>query len=219
MLRGLYYAASSMVTQITRQDIHAGNLANVDTTGFKRCLADVSANPGQTVDASQGAIRQTGSPLDVALSGPGYFVIQTPTGRAYTRNGHFSLDAAGRLVNGQGQAVLGEGGEIRLGPGTVEIQANGTIMQGGRRVDRLLIVDFAPNAALTRLGNGAINGAAAPTPVASPSLTQGSLETSNVNAVIELGAMQRGFRAYEANTNAIRAADQTLGRLIDSTTA
>ena len=124
-----------------------------------------------------------------------------------------------RVVIADEKAVLGEGGEIRLGPGTVEIQANGTIMQGGRRVDRLLIVDFAPNAALTRLGNGAINGAAAPTPVASPSLTQGSLETSNVNAVIELGAMQRGFRAYEANTNAIRAADQTLGRLIDSTTA
>lgn len=219
MLRGLYYAASSMVSLITRQDIHAGNLANVNTTGFKRCLADVTSSQGETVDTSQGSIRQTGSPLDVALSGPGYFVIQTPTGRAYTRNGHFTLDAAGRLVNGQGRPVLGESGEIRLGPGTVEIQADGTVIQEGRRVDRLLVVDFAPNATVTRSENGTINTAAAPSPVASPSLTQGSLETSNVNAVIELAAMQRGFRAYEANTNAIRAADQTLGRLIDSTTA
>ncbi|NSW54861.1 MAG: flagellar hook-basal body protein [Armatimonadetes bacterium] len=219
MLRGLYYAAASMANQITHQDIHAANLANVDTTGFKRSLADVTGSPGETIDTSQGSIRQTGAPLDVALSGPGYFVLQTPTGRAYTRNGHFTLDASGRLVDGQGRGVLGEGGQIRLGTGTVEIQTNGTIIQDGRRVDRLLIVDFSPNVALTRSENGTINAGAAPVPLPSPNVTQGSLETSNVNAVTELGAMLRGFRAYEANTNAIRAADQTLGRLIDSTTA
>lgn len=217
MLRGLYYAASAMVNQITRQDLHANNLANVGTTGFKRCLADVSAGQGEPVDLSQGSIHQTGSPLDVALQGPGYFVVQTPAGRAYTRNGHFTLDARGTLVDGQGHPVMGQNGEIRLGPGEAQIQSDGTVSQDGRRVDRLLVVRFDENAALTRSADGNVTVAANPVAVASPLMAQGSLEASNVSAARELGAMQRGFRAYEANTNAIRAVDQTLGRLIDAT--
>ena len=144
MVRGVYHAASAMLSQMIKQDVHAHNLANADTTGFKRCLTRiVTAQPGasaqaltSSTDFAQGDVRPTGCPLDVALKGRGYFVVDTGSGRQYTRDGHFSINSTGTLVNSQGLPVLGRGGQIALSAGEARIAEDGGVYSGGRLVDK-----------------------------------------------------------------------------------
>ena len=120
-------------------DIVANNIANIDTTGFKADNAAFSrisdagraataSSPARTaasascrtaprwIDLSPGAIQRTGNPLDVAIDGKGYFVVQTPRGQRYTRNGAFEINATGQLVTSDGDQVLGAGGPITFQP-------------------------------------------------------------------------------------------------------
>jgi flagellar basal-body rod protein FlgG len=96
------------------------------------------------IDTSQGAIRQSDNPLDLAIAGDGFFAIQTPTGVAYTRDGAFGRAADGTLVTQQGYPVLGQNGPIALGAGDVTVGRDGAILQNGQAVGQLRIVDFAP---------------------------------------------------------------------------
>lgn len=94
------------------------------------------------IDRQQGSLRETGNPLDVALGGPGFFVVQTPDGEAYTRDGTFRLNAQGQLVNGQGYPVLGANGPITLPNDQVTISGTGVISQNGQALGQLRVVDF-----------------------------------------------------------------------------
>ncbi|HEX2952736.1 MAG TPA: flagellar hook-basal body complex protein, partial [Bacillota bacterium] len=139
MIRGLYTAASGLAVQWERQEAIANNLANVGTAGYKRddligttfeehMIYAVRAGNAryignatggsvdfQTVtDFTPGTLQQSDNPLDLALEGQGFFVVQTPQGERLTRNGEFTLDNAGYLVNHQGYRVLGENGPIML---------------------------------------------------------------------------------------------------------
>ena len=142
----------SNVDVLTRQfEQIANNLANVNTTGYKRQRSDFlaalhsqtasadavpSAEVGmkQTVDFSQGNLIQTGRSLDVALVGKGFFVLETPDGPRYTRNGSFQTNATGQLVDSQGRMVAGEGGPIVVPPGTdlarLSVSSDGAIAAG-----------------------------------------------------------------------------------------
>ncbi|MCL6649552.1 MAG: flagellar hook-basal body complex protein [Chloroflexi bacterium] len=91
-----------------------------------------------------GPLRESDNPLDLALAGPGFFVVATPTGEGYTRDGTFRRAADGRLVTGAGLPVLGENGPITLGPGEVQVTSEGVIVQNGQTVARLRVVDFPP---------------------------------------------------------------------------
>lgn len=230
MIRGLYAAASGMMAQMARQDVYANNLANVNSVGFRRgqavlgqFSADLAAAAGTpatasggamalpaSLDLSQGPLSPTSRNLDLALSGDGFFVLQTPKGLVYTRNGQFSLDAQKQLVSGQGYPVLGEQGPITIPSGDFTVDASGQIMTGGQVVARLRVeTPLVPRP----LGNACFAAAGAQ-PAKSFTVSQGMIEQANVNAMQEMGRMMNGYRYYEANATALRYQDETLSSLM-----
>lgn len=250
MPNALYIAASGMMANVSRQNVIAHNLANLDTAGYKRAasvdvafptyliarihdqrirsldgtlevrppigVAGGGVIPQETVtDPSQGARLKTGNPLDFALTGPGYFTVQSPEGPLlYTRNGAFSLDADGRLVTQDGYPVLGHNGEIFIDGTEVLVDGEGNITVDGKALDSLLVVRFADEARLERIGHSLFRVASAvPVDMAPEQLNvqQGFLEQSNVNAVREMVEMIALARSYELNARVLSLADQTLG--------
>lgn len=214
---GYYSACTALVSRTQELDTIANNLANASTTGyraqknvFSSVLADAgnaAASPlnaainnygilsGTTLDLSQGALQKTGNDLDMAIQGPGYFVVQTANGPVYTRNGSFQVSARGQLVTSTGDAVMGDKGVINMLPGAVSISADGTISSNGAVAGKLRVVEFPPNTNLTSAG-GTYYAAPAKTakPATNSDVRQGMLESSNVNPVagmVELVTAQR----------------------------
>jgi flagellar basal-body rod protein FlgF len=180
--------------------------------------ADLSAPPsrlnrafgtvtGSLKDLSTGSFRETGNPLDLALAGDGYFVVQTPRGERYTRAGSFTLDANGQLVTQQGELVVGEGGPITVPAGEITVSDDGTISVNGRTVDRLKIVSFRnPQAALVKEGESqfaAASGARAAEAV-NVKVRQGTVESSNVNVVSQMAAMMHNSREFDSLERSIK---------------
>jgi len=209
-----------------REDIHSNNLANASTNGFKRSLGKV-VNGGdataqswvsRSVDLTPGRLQTTDAPLDLALTGSGYFVLAGASGPTYTRDGQFTRDAQGFLVSSQGLRVQGQRGDIRLGGTDVTVNSSGAVMSGGRVVDTLRVVDFGRQSSLSLAADAQLGATGTPVAVTNPGILQGVLETSNVNPVIELGAITNGYRIYEANARAVTQVDQSLQRLIEAAT-
>lgn len=237
MLRGLYTAASGMNHELNRQDAIANNLANVNTAGFKKddmigaafqeelyyALDRGSVQPigtaplGVETDQvythlSSGTIVATENPLDLAIIGEGYFLIDTGTGQYLTRNGHFTRNAEGYLATDNGDLVLGENGPLRLN-GPVEISDDGTVCVNNQVVDRLLIVTADDGASLVKEGHSRFLFAGGWTRVAAPGVQQGAYENSNVNTIEEMVKMITVTRAYESNQKAIAVADQVMNKI------
>jgi flagellar basal-body rod protein FlgG len=243
VIRGLYSSANGLLAQSTRADVTAGNLAGLSVPGFRRDIASVSAFdrtldylagqsgaglvgpsallvPATTVDLQPGAMRATGGRLDLALDGPGYFCVQTPTGEAYTRSGAFRIDQSRQLVTTAGDKVLGTAGPVRITGSSVEIDESGDVIVDGSVVDRLKLVDFAPGARVEKLGNSLLmprpSSSGPQVSVASGArVRQGYLEEPNVNAVTELADMISSLRAFEASQRALQANDETLDKAIN----
>src|SRR5262249_49485798 len=145
---------------------------------------DVAPGPGR-YDFRAGSIAGTGRDLDVALNGPGFFVVQTPGGARYTRNGHFERAADGTLVTEDGMSLLGGRGPITLGKGDLSIDPDGTVRTGASVAGKLQVVDFADTTALAREGNSrfAADDPTKALPVKNPEIQSGALEKSNVSMV------------------------------------
>lgn len=214
---GYYAACAGLASQMQALEVVANNLANLGTSGYRgqqatfRSLLNggslVSSNPVNSainnfgilgdsrIDPASGNLNATGNPLDVAIAGAGYFVVQSPGGSFYTRNGGFHRTPQGALVTSQGDAVLGEQGPITLPNGAVTVSADGTVSVSGAVVAKLRIAEFSPQTALNAVGNslyGAPDGSALP--AASSSIRQGMLEDSNVSpveGVVQLITVQR----------------------------
>ncbi|WP_319409772.1 flagellar basal-body rod protein FlgF [uncultured Desulfosarcina sp.] len=242
MSGGMYLAAAGALVQQLRLEVLANNVANISTIGYKgdqsifRIPEEIESQTFQTsiegiqslspyappfstvIDFSQGAIRQTGNPLDVAINGDGFFSIQTPDGVQYTRQGSFSLNADGVLVTSDGYPVMGEGGEISLEEGTVEIDMEGGVYVDGDEVGRLQITDFSNTETLKKAGNGRFVGSDASISGKRPentSLSQGYLETGNVNPVRAMTEMIETSRAFEAYQKVIQSADEATSKSIN----
>lgn len=237
MQESMYSAMFGALTQEHRLNIIANNLANVNTTGYKRdrmAFKDVFiryahddireasmhlksellfpdpdhyAKPRiaeARIEFDQGSVKQTGNALDVALSGDGFFKVRTPQGEEfYTRAGAFHRNAEGVLVNGNGDAVLGEGGPIELPQGAdVTINAGGQIFVDGAEVDTLTVVGLDNLLAMEKVGHTYFRvrtpGAAAEIPVPETVVEQGYLEMPNVEVVTEMVNMIETHRAFEA---------------------
>jgi flagellar basal-body rod protein FlgG len=166
---------------------------------------------------TQGELRTTGNPLDVALEGGGFFAVQTAHGVAYTRQGTFSLNPEGVLVTAQGLPVLGDKGPLRLPQGKIEIDATGQVRAGGTVVDRLRVVDFPQPYALEKQGDSLFRPALpeAPETTAKAVVQQGALETANVEPVRLLVSVIEISRAYEAYQKVIQAFNDTAGRAVN----
>jgi flagellar basal-body rod protein FlgF len=221
MDNSLLVSLSQQLAAYRAMDVIANNLANASTPGFKREAAkfeeyvarmrpaeDQSGpqsvsfvrDAGILRDTSQGVIQQTGAPFDVAIQGKGFFVVQTPQGLRYTRDGHFSLDANGQIVTTDGYPVQGDGGAVTVtaDDGDIQIGADGTVSGKTGQLARLRLVEFADPAGLTKEGaNLYSTGQPAVTATAS-TMRQGMLESSNVQPVLEMSRMIEVMRAYEA---------------------
>ncbi|MBU2548533.1 MAG: flagellar hook-basal body protein [Proteobacteria bacterium] len=213
------------LAQEYRLNIISNNVANANTPGFKR---DVPVFEGFIVKATkthfeQGPIEFTGNKLDLALQGPGFFQIETENGVRYTRNGTFTVNSAGQIVNLDGQVVVGSG---RIPEETVDLVVNedGTIMADGTDVGRLEIVEFEDTSVLKKEGynnfatkNPDVRGAEPE----KTTVSQGCVEKPNFNVVEEMVNMIDTIRTFESFQKVILSfeeADQRsineVGRLI-----
>jgi len=168
-------------------------------------------------DFSQGSITQTGRTLDLAVYGKGLFVIETPEGPLYTRNGMFRTNPNGQIVDSEGRTVAGEAGPIMIPAGVglseLSVASDGSISAGGTAIGRFSIVDFGADE--DKLVPAGANRYRMPeegiVPVAAEQIVvkQGYLESSNVKMVDELVDMIMVSRLYEANMKVVSSQSQT----------
>jgi flagellar basal-body rod protein FlgF len=172
------------------------------------------------IDFSQGPLRQTGRKLDLAIEGEGFFVVETPSGPAYTRCGTLRTNANRQLVDTAGRLIAGRNGPIVLpeqaSADSVEIRSDGTVLADGREVDRLRLVRFQDTSKLTPAGE---NCFVAPAQLARADDTesrvhQGFVEGSNVQSTEALTGLITVSRLYEANMRSVRAQDDRIKNLI-----
>jgi flagellar basal-body rod protein FlgF len=219
MERGLYIAASGMLAEQIRQDQIANDMANASTPGYK---ADRTSQRGfgelLLANSATGAVvgpqgtavqvskvetdfspkpaRETGEPLDFAITGEGFFAVQTDRGVRYTRNGQFTADANGRLVTAQGDPVLGRGGKpVAVGrDGRVDPRALEIVALGNPRKDGDSLVAGTP------AGN------------APGQVRTGALEASGADAARSMVDMIASMRSFEAGQKVIQTIDETLAK-------
>jgi flagellar basal-body rod protein FlgF len=211
-------------------DVIANNMANVSTPGFKRESvkfeelvqhvrpAEDQKSPqtlsfvrdaGISRDISGGSYQKTGAPFDLAINGTGYFVVQTAAGERYTRNGHFTLNADGIIVTEQGDPLLGDGGPVTvtIDDGDVSFGPDGTISGKQGQMGKLRVVTFANERALNKQGASLYSTSQSAVPATDTTVTQGMLESSNVQPIIEMSRMIEMMRSYEATATLAKSAD------------
>ena len=228
MENALLIGLSRQMTLHREIDVVANNIANLNTTGYKAdnavfeeylmpgASADQFAKQDRGVsfvqdrstwhDLSQGALDRTGSPLDVAIDGPGFLVVQTPRGERYTRNGALQLNASGQLVTTEGFQVIGENGPITLQAQDRDImiskQGSVNVREGIGAADavrgKIRLVSFGDRQQLQKDGSSTFMAPAGVQPqvLQNPSIIQGALEKSNVRSVIEMTRMIEITRNY-----------------------
>lgn len=182
---------------------------------------------GTHTDFTQGGLKQTGNPLDIALEGNAFIEVLTPRGVFLTRNGSMSLDAQGRLVTKNGDLVLREGepGEepaaraIELGNEALHVNSDGELTSGGVPVAKLSAVQVGNPDALLKMGSSLYgfkpNLNAAVARATDVRFHQGYLEDSNVNIIKEMTDMISANRTFESNQKAIQAYDSMNGKLVN----
>ena len=221
-----------------RMDMTANNLANMTTAGFKAerlVMRELSERPAAAHDTPQeiafvdawtlqrdfstGPLEQTGNPLDLAIEGEGFFVVQTADGEAYTRDGRFALDTQGRVITRNGDLVMGEGGPITVDPegGPISISREGSISQNEAELGTFRTAAFDTPTALEKIGNNMwrSTGEAPRAPNENSRIAAGFVEGSNVNAVAELTQMIEISRAYQAVSKMISQSDELRGASIE----
>ena len=213
-----------------RMDMTANNLANMTTTGFKAerlVMRELSEKPASATenagdiafvdgwmlqrDFSAGPLSRTGNPLDAAIEGEGFFVVETDTGEAYTRDGGFAIDNDGQLITRTGHKVMGDGGPITIDPeaGEITIRSDGMVTQNEIEAGKLRLVAFDTPEGLEKIGanlwTASDEVARAPE---NPRIAGGFLEQSNVNAVSELTQMISISQSYQSVARIISQSDE-----------
>lgn len=216
------YVALSRQSALWRQlEVTANNMANMNTPGFKaehtmfsQYLAQTNSSErvfggkiafthdvGLERDLSEGPMSATSNPLDLALQGDGFFVIDTPDGPRYTRAGHFRLDDTGMVVNSAGHPLMMNGDQpIIVAPNEsqINIAGDGTISTENGQLGKLKVVRFDNPQTLKNAGDGLFDSPTEAKAVDRPSVTQGMLEGSNVEPIKEMTNMITLTRHYEA---------------------
>ena len=232
------FVALSRIATLRRQlSVVANNVANMNTSSYKSehmmfMEYPVRSRGGERLfgdrvsyvrdiatvrDLSEGAFKTTGNPLDMAIHGDGYFVVQTPNGDRYTRNGRFQLDDTGQLVTQEGNPVLSDGGQpFSFAPGDtgIEVTRDGTISTRNGTVGRLQIVQFDNPQQLKAVAGGLFSSEAAANPVERPDVVQNALEDSNVEPIIEMSRLIDINRNYKEAQKLIDAEDERMKTMI-----
>jgi len=240
MLYGAYISAAGALANSYRQDVHANNLANVETVAFKRDLALVQARatastqngasrftapllegigggifalPTQT-DYRASSLEATTNPYDVALGGKGFFQIQKGDEVLYTRDGRLGLNEEGLLVtqNEQLPILNREGQVIKLDrDADFVVNEAGVISQNGEEAGRLGVVDFADTRGLRKRGENMYAAEGVSAAAIDGVVKQNYLEKSGVNSITEMVGMIQAQRMFQTNLEMLQLQDQTLG--------
>ena len=180
------------------------------TSGGPRPIKFVSAD-GVARDFSQGNLRRTDAPLDLAIEGQGFFKITTKAGDRYTRDGRFRTDDTGRVTTQKGDVVADEGGgEITIDPtkpGEISISPDGVVSQGTERIGKVGVFKFDSLSALEKTGDNLYQNASnqQASAASDAKVRQGMLESSNVNPIVQITRMIEVNRAYEQVTQMMSA--------------
>ena len=215
---GYYAALTGLVARTQALDTAAGNLANAQTPGYRaereyfrsvllgqdaldsqlgHTVNNFGLLGGDLLNMGQGALNQTGNPLDLAIEGSGFFEIQTANGVRFTRDGSFHRTANGTLVTGRGELVLDANGKpIVLPPGEVSIGANGAVSVAGGIVATVGVFTFPAEVRMTAEGTNRYVAQQGAKPVLSKdaSVHQGAIEAANqdvIQGTLDLIVMQR----------------------------
>lgn len=238
MDNALLVGLSRQVSLHREMDVIANNLANLNTGGFKGesvLFEEYLSSPARVdsfpmadrrvsfvqdrstmTDHSQGPVEQTGSPLDIAINGDGYLVVETPNGDRYTRNGSLSRNANGELVTSEGYRIRGANGPIQFDPNDADISIarDGTIstLNGNQNTERgkISLVRFDNPQSLSKEGLSLFKaGNMQPQAVTEKtSVIQGMLEKSNVKPILEMGRMIEVMRSYTSLSNMMTKTDE-----------
>jgi len=221
MDHGIYITVAGSLVQKKRLECIAYNLANASTPGFKRVTESfeqylLSAKPTESLDLSQADIEYTGNPLDLAISGEGFFVISTPQGIRYTRRGDFMLNTKGEIATKEGYQVLGTGGPIKVNEGFT-VNEKGEVTVNGATVGVLKIVTFPPDNPPVKGPDGYFVAPSGVTPTLSSKyeISQGYLEESNVSVVKEMISLVETLRAFEMCQKLIQSEDEATQKVIN----
>ncbi len=239
MLQGLYQLTSGVLTQNRNLNVISNNMVNVSSPGYKKDTMVSSSfmeemlyrtqNDGQgkatqlngtskmrssqetLVNFEQGGFEETGNPLDIALSKPGFFSVQTENGTMYTRNGAFIIDEEGYLALPRIGRIMGQSGPILLNTDQIEIKSDGTIMSADNAtLGKISVVDFQNYDTIRKTPSGLFTGA---DPVEiQPEIRQYTLERSNVSMVSEMTAMMTSQRAIQSAAQIIKIYDQLMAK-------
>lgn len=244
MIRSFYIAGTAMATQADKLDVLTNNLTNVDTTGYKkdklvsRSFSDVLIerlndpyvmsisnkigyqNDGVHIDEvvtdfSQSGFDETARLSDLALEGTGFFVIDTPEGNMYTRDGNFFVNSDGDLVTSDGYYLVGENGRIHVGDGEFAIDSQGYVNVDGQTVNRISLATFDDLNGLRKNGNNLYTTNQAVRIPTDLKVKQGCLETSNVDTAEELVSMMEVTRAFSFNQRVLTMMDQSLEKTVN----
>lgn len=228
---GFTIAALSMTNDMQRLSSISQNLTNALTPGYKREIplttafanmvsgngafnASVPAASG-LIDMKQSTVRYTGNPLDLAIENNGFFEIVRDGKVYYTRQGNFTLDPAGRLITQSGDIVNGSSGDLRLTGSQPTIDRQGNIIENGKQVGQLKIVQFEDARMLQGVGEGKfLQAGAAIKPEEKVTVRQSHLEASNVNTAAEMVKMIETMRHFETGQKIIQMYDAMNERAI-----
>ena len=236
MLNGLFSNFSGKFVNSRRLEIISNNIANVSTPGFKVSRPVFNAFTGEDESGNEmlqntfvsmydsylnfaaAPLLETGSNLDFAIEGEGFFVVSTKDGPMYTRNGKFTINKDKQLVTADGDPVLGKSGEITIDGKEINVENDGSIYVDNTFVDAIKIVDFDDKKYIRNYGkNLFINTKEGSSEIIPENSTirQGYYEASNVDVMREMIEMIHTVRAYEAYTKIGESLDNVLGQLID----
>ena len=211
-------------------EVNANNIANQTTAGFKadrvlfrEYLTTIDSNtandpevslvfdPDAYTDFSQGGLDATYGTLDFAIDGVGFFAVEEANGQAYTRDGRFSVNGFGELVNRDGARVLDESGSpIFIDPdaGPILVTDSGDLQQANASIGQIGVFQFEERQALRKSGNGLFTTEATPEAVQNPRIKQGFVETSNVAPIVAVTNMIEIMRAYEQAARVVEMSDE-----------
>jgi len=238
MLQGYYSAATGMNAALNNQDILAENLAHAPVPGYRRqglafeSYVQPPPTPTQgkpsaplhgarvaqhATSFTPGPMQHTGNPLECAIQGEGFFVLEGPQGPLYTRNGQFQINAEGQLVSHSGYAVRGSGGPLRIpqNAANIRISQDGTVSADNTQIGQLSYVTFNDPSKLVRTGTTLFHAPeGVSSQAATASIRQGYREGSNVDVVREMVQMVVGMRQYDASAKALRSLSDAMQQRI-----
>lgn len=231
---GFYAVASLMDAQMKQHEVIATNITAASKPGSKQVISTVSSDASGKINVpdnfeailegqmpkvessfnfSSGAIHHNGNPFSFAVSGPGFFEVQTAAGeKLYTRNGSFHASPTYDLIDGYGNLVLGTDGPIKLLPegGSLYVDTSGQMFQGSEKIGQLSLVNIPPNGVIPSTGGYRIDPAkgAPATPVDNPSILQGAQEESNFSIVHSLVQLVDTSRFHEMGQQLMKTYDE-----------